>query len=131
MRSEHLTLASVTNGTDASGALELVSDIIYGTPTEIRIPKGLALKVWSKHINGADATVKTQYTRDVTVDVPTWVDAATDVFDTSIEGDRNIEKRRPLLFRGFTGKEAVRFYYAQDTPAVTSVEINAEFCEMQ
>ena len=131
MRSEHITLAGITDGTNASGVLKVVSDVIHGAAAEIRIPRGLALKIWSKHINGADVTVKTQYTRDVTATSPTWTDFAVDVFDASVEGDRNIEKRRPLLFRGFTGNEAVRFSYEQEVAAVSGVEINAEFCEMQ
>lgn len=131
MRSEHITLSGITNGTNATGVLAVVSDVIYGNVETIRIPKGLALKIWSKHINGADVTVKTQYTLDVSAESPTWVDFAVDVFDASVEGDRNIEKRRPLLFRGFTGKEAVRFTYTQEIAGISGIEINAEFCEMQ
>lgn len=131
MRSEHITLSGITDGTNATGVLAVVSDVIYGNVESIRIPKGLALKIWSKHINGADITVKTQYTLDVSADSPTWVDFAVDVFDASVEGDRNIEKRRPLLFRGFTGKEAVRFTYTQEIAGISGIEINAEFCEMQ
>lgn len=131
MRSEHITLSGITNGTNATGVLAVVSDVIYGNVESIRIPKGLALKIWSKHINGADVTVKTQYTLDVSAEPPTWVDFAVDVFDASVEGDRNIEKRRPLLFRGFTGKEAVRFTYTQEIAGISGIEINAEFCEMQ
>lgn len=131
MRSEHITLSGITDGTNATGVLAVVSDVIYGNVETIRIPKGLALKIWSKHINGADVTVKTQYTLDVSADSPTWVDFAVDVFDASVEGDRNIEKRRPLLFRGFTGKEAVRFTYTQEIAGISGIEINAEFCEMQ
>jgi hypothetical protein len=131
MRSEHITLSGITDGTNATGVLAVVSDVIYGNVESIRIPKGLALKIWSKHINGADVTVKTQYTLDVSAESPTWVDFAVDVFDASVEGDRNIEKRRPLLFRGFTGKEAVRFTYTQEIAGISGIEINAEFCEMQ
>lgn len=131
MRSEHITLSGITDGTNATGVLAVVSDVIYGNVESIRIPKGLALKIWSKHINGADVTVKTQYTLDVSAESPTWVDFAVDVFDASVEGDRNIEKRRPLLFRGFTGKEAVRFTYTQEIADISGIEINAEFCEMQ
>lgn len=131
MRSEHITLSGITDGTNATGVLAVVSDVIYGNVETIRIPKGLALKIWSKHINGADVTVKTQYTLDVSAESPTWVDFAVDVFDASVEGDRNIEKRRPLLFRGFTGKEAVRFTYTQEIAGISGIEINAEFCEMQ
>lgn len=131
MRSEHMTLSGITDGTNATGVLAVVSDVIYGSVESIRIPKGLALKIWSKHINGADVTVKTQYTLDVSAESPTWVDFAVDVFDASVEGDRNIEKRRPLLFRGFTGKEAVRFTYTQEIAGISGIEINAEFCEMQ
>jgi hypothetical protein len=131
MRSEHITLSGITDGTNATGVIAVVSDVIYGNVETIRIPKGLALKIWSKHINGADVTVKTQYTLDVSAESPTWVDFAVDVFDASVEGDRNIEKRRPLLFRGFTGKEAVRFTYTQEIAGISGIEINAEFCEMQ
>lgn len=131
MRSEHLTLGAVTDGVTASGTLELKSDVIYGDTEAIRLPRGLALKVWSKHMNGADVTVETQFTHDIGVAVPVWETMAADVFVASVEGDRNIEKRRPLLFRGLTGKEAVRFTYAQSAAGVSGVEINVEFSEIQ
>jgi len=131
MRSEHMTLGATTNATDASGILELKADVIYNKATSIRIPRGLALKIWSKHVNGAGITVKTQFTRDITATSPTWETIGTDVFVAAVEGDRNIEKRRPLLFRGLTGKEAIQFSYSQTAAALSGVEINVEFSAIQ
>jgi hypothetical protein len=131
MKGEQITLMGTTNGTDATGTLAFRADVIHGVATSIRIPKGLALKIWSKHINGANVTLTTQYTTDIGVENPVWTDFAKDVFVATVEGDRNIEKRRPLLFRGLSGKEAVQFAYAQSAAGVSGVEINVEFCEIQ
>jgi hypothetical protein len=131
MRPEHMSLAAVTDGIATSGVLAMKGDLIYGSAASIRIPRGLALKIWSKHINGADVSVSTEFTRDIEADTVVWEKIAVDAFDADVEGDRNIEKRRPLLFRGLTGDEAVRFSYTQDPAGVSSVEINVEFGEIQ
>ena len=131
MKSEQMTLMAFTDGAAAEGTLNLNGDVLYGTAEAIQIPKGLALKIWSKHINGAAVTVNTEFTQDIGAESPEWTIFSKDVFAASVEGDRNIEKRRPLLFRGLTGNEAVRFTYDQAAAGVSGFEINVEFCAIQ
>ncbi len=133
MRSEQLTLMGTTDNLGDDDAFEFRADAVHEVVDEIQIPKGLSLKIWSKHINGADLVLETQFTTDITANPVVWTTFGIDVFDSSIEGDRNIEKRRPLLFRGFTGNEAVRFVCGGDGPGddPSGVEINVEFCEIQ
>ena len=133
MRSEQLTLMGTTDSLGDDNVFEFRADAVHEMVDEIQIPKGLSLKIWSKHINGADLVLETQFTTDITADPVVWTTFGIDVFDSSVEGDRNIEKRRPLLFRGFTGNEAVRFVCGGDVPGddPSGVEINVEFCEIQ
>lgn len=133
MRSEQLTLMGTTDSLGDDNVFEFRADAVHEMVDEIQIPKGLSLKIWSKHINGADLVLETQFTTDITADPVVWTTFGIDVFDSSVEGDRNIEKRRPLLFRGFTGNEAVRFVRGGDGPGddPSGVEINVEFCEIQ
>ena len=133
MRSEQLTLMGTTDNLGDDDVFEFRADAVHEMVDEIQIPKGLSLKIWSKHINGADLVLETQFTTDITADPVVWTTFGIDVFDSSVEGDRNIEKRRPLLFRGFTGNEAVRFVCGGDGPGYdpSGVEINVEFCEIQ
>lgn len=133
MRSEQLTLMGTTDNLGDDNVFEFRADAVHEMVDEIQIPKGLSLKIWSKHINGADLVLETQFTTDITADPVVWTTFGIDVFDSSVEGDRNIEKRRPLLFRGFTGNEAVRFVCGGDGPGddLSGVEINVEFCEIQ
>lgn len=135
MRSEQLTLMGTTDDLGDGNVFKFRADAVHGTVSEIRIPKGLSLKIWSKHINGANFILETQFTTDITAGSVEWVKFGVDVFNSDVEGDRNIEKRRPLLFRGFTGNEAVRFVYGgedgsgEESPS--GVEINVELCEIQ
>lgn len=131
MRGEHISLMGATDGVATSGVISFNADVLYSAATAIRIPKGLALKIWSKHLNGGAITLTTQFTKDVGAAVVVWTDFSKDVFVATVEGDRNIEKRRPLLFRGLTGNEAIQFAYTQSAAAVSGVEINVEFCEIQ
>ncbi len=134
MRSEQLTLMGTTDDLGDDNVFKFRADAVHGTVREIRIPRGLSLKIWSKHINGADLILKTQFTTDISADLVEWTTFGIDVFNSGVEGDRNIEKRRPLLFRGFTGNEAVRFVYGDDDGPgedPSGVEINVEFCEIQ
>lgn len=120
---ELIVLRGETTGTDTSGVVKLDSDILY-TPVEyVRIPKGLKCKVWFKKISGEGETLFTlQYTEDVTK--PTWRDIQQEKLAS--KGEVSLEKRKPLILRGFTGKEALRVTYTQPVAVKAYVELGIE-----
>ncbi len=100
---ELFTLRGEASGT---GDYTLRGDLIYGTATAIRIPKGLKAKIWCKRIAGEAAQVTINYTKDITASSPTWV--AVDTENLASAGELVIEKRRPIILRSATGKEAFK-----------------------
>lgn len=122
---ELLVLRGETPGTATSGVVSLDSDILRFTTSYVRIPKGLKIKVWFKKISGdGETTFTLQYTSDVTVASPTWRNM--EVEKLASKGEIIIEKRRPLILRGITGKEAFRITYEQPTAVKAYVEIGVE-----
>ena len=127
---ELITLSGTTPGDETtSGELELKSQIIHGSVTRIRIPKGLKLKIWCKRISGDPAKIMIQYTRDVTVTTPTWEDLI--VEELTSPGEVVLEKRRPAIVYGMTGKEAVRVYFDQSAygAGTTTAEVEVELTD--
>lgn len=122
---ELLVLRGETTGTDTSGVVRLDSDVLY-TPVEyVRIPKGLKVKVWFKKVSGEGETLFTlQYTDDVTAPSPAWRDVQQEKLAS--KGELSIEKRRPLVLRGFTGREAFRVTYTQPVATKAYVELGVE-----
>ncbi|MEM4429651.1 MAG: hypothetical protein QXM08_00625 [Thermofilaceae archaeon] len=122
---ELMVLRGETTGTDTSGVVRLDSDLLY-TPVEyVRIPKGLKCRVWFKKVSGDGETLFTlQYTDDVAVPSPTWRDVQQEKLAS--KGEVSIEKRRPLVLRGFTGREALRVTYTQPVAAKAYVELGVE-----
>jgi len=116
-------LFSVTGTITGTGVISLRSDLYRDTVTELRIPQGLKIKVWCKRIAGEAAIVEVQYTRDVTASPPTWVTQMRENLATA--GELTLEKRRPVVCRGFTGKEAVRVNRLTGT-GDTSVDLEVE-----
>jgi hypothetical protein len=101
-----------------SGDFALTSPLVRGSFSYIRVPKGMRLKVWAKRLGGtAGFTLLVQYTPDVTVPSPTWT--ALDAEHLASAGSLELEKRRPAVVYGFTGKEAVKLSYANATGAGT------------
>ena len=90
----------------------------------IRIPKGMKLKVWCKRISGEPVEVIMEYTHDVTAASPTWVEVGREVLASA--GELSLEKRRPIVLRGFTGKEAFRARWRQATAASSYAEFEVE-----
>lgn len=123
---ELITLTGTTPGDTESGELDLKSQMIYGTVNRIRVPKGLKLKIWCKRISGDPAKIMIQYTRDVTEETPTWENLITEELASS--GEVVLEKRRPAIVYGMTGKEAVRVFFDQSGygAGTTTVEIEVE-----
>lgn len=127
---ELFTVYGETDGLTPSEDLSLNSDLFYDTVSYIRVPKGLKAKAWAKRISGETATtVKIQYTPDVTVASPSWR-----VLDTQYlasAGEMSVEKRRPAVARGTTGKEAIKISYSQDTADKAYAEFEIELGEEQ
>ncbi|MEM0261751.1 MAG: hypothetical protein QXN17_03755 [Nitrososphaerota archaeon] len=125
---ELLVLRGETTGTDTSGVINLDSDILYTTVNYVMIPKGIKCRIWFKKISGEGETLFTlQYTSDVTTPQPIWRDIQQEKL--SSKGEISIEKRRPLVLRGLTGKEAFRITYTQPTATKAYIELGVEMGE--
>ncbi|MEM2946299.1 MAG: hypothetical protein QXI87_08140 [Thermoproteota archaeon] len=125
MEEELLILRGETTGTDTSGTVPLDSDLFYSTVNYFRIPKGLKAKIWAKKLSGEGETLFTlQYTYDVTVPSPTWKNIQQEKLAS--KGELTLEKRRPEILRGFTGKEAFRLTWTQSAASKAYIELGVE-----
>jgi len=125
--SELITIRGETDGTNVSGTVPLDSDLFQSTVNYFRIPKGLTAKIWFKKIAGEGETLFTlQYTYDCTASPITWKDIQQEKLAS--KGEISIEKRRPEILRGFTGKEAFRISWTQpeNSPAKAYIELGLE-----
>ena len=123
---ELMVVRGATDGTNATGTFNLSSDLIYSSVANIRIPKGMKAKIWWKTLSGEGETLVTlQYTHDVTASTPTYIDI--EQVKLAAEGEISLEKRRPVVLRGFTGKEAFRLTWNQPTAVLSYIEIGVEF----
>jgi len=129
MVSELFTVYGKTDGSSAEGTFSLTSTLFRGSVNYIRIPKGMKLKIWCKSISGKPAVVNIEYTSDVTAETPEWNPIHTEVLAS--EGEIEIEKRRPIIVLGKTGKEAVSFTWDQTDfgAGVTYIEFDIEITD--
>lgn len=110
------------------GVFTLESPLVYGQFQYVRIPKGLKAKVWCKRIASSEAAdVALEYTRDVTAGTPTWIQV--DVEKLAAAGEVSLEKRRPVILYGFTGKEAFRFNRIGTGTADCYIDVEVEISE--
>lgn len=104
--------------TGASGDFTLASPDVYGSFSYIRVPKGLKVKVWAKRLSGTVGyTLQIQVSDDVTAPSPTWY--VVDSEHLASAGSLELEKRRPVVIQGKTGREGVKLSYANTTGAGT------------
>ena len=123
-----MTLFGRTDGSSTTGTFSLYGDILYSTADYVRIPKGLKAKIWCKRISGeVETEVIIQFTNDVTETTPTWNDVSRQRLAS--KGVLELEKRRPVVLRGRTGKEAFRIQWSQSTAGYANVEIEVELVE--
>jgi hypothetical protein len=102
----------------ASGDFTLYSTDVYGLFSFIVIPAGLRAKIWAKRLSGTVGyTLLVQYTDDITAPSPTWM--TVDSEHLASAGSLELEKRRPIVIQGRTGREAVKLSYANTTGAGT------------
>lgn len=120
MNEELFTIRGSVSGT---GVYDLDCDLFHSTVSYVRIPKGLKVKIWCKRISGEAAEVAIEYTHNVTESAPTWKTVSLEMLSTA--GEIILEKRRPLILRGFTGKEAFRLNRISGT-GDSYVEIEVE-----
>ena len=118
------TVRGATDGSSTTGTFSLSGDLLQTAVSYIRIPKGMKLKVWCKRISGEPVEVIMEYTHDVTAASPTWVEVGREVLASA--GELALEKRRPIVLRGFTGKEAFRAKWSQATAALSYAEFEVE-----
>ena len=128
MVSELFVVRGETDGASTEGTFELDSDIFYDRVSFIRIPKGMKAKVWFKKLAGdGETTVALEFTNDVTAETPSWKALENEKLASS--GEVALEKRRPVILRGRTGKEAFRLRWSQPTATKAYVELGVEFDE--
>jgi len=121
-QSELLTIRGYVSGT---GVYSLDSDLFYSTVDYIVIPKGLKAKIWCKRISGEAADVRIEYTYDY----GDWSSPKVVGFERlASSGEMFIEKRRPIVLRGLTGKEAFRFNRVAGT-GDSYIEVELELTE--
>jgi hypothetical protein len=129
---EMFTVYGETDGLALTGTFDLIAPIIYGTDAYLRIPRGMKLKIHALRLNG-DAANDTQanvmFTHDVTAGVPTWVESAVLVLDAT-RNRVSEDKRKPIIFQGFSGDEAVSFDWVQTGAAVAYLEADVEYTPM-
>ena len=109
------------------GDYSLTSPAIRGSVGYIMIPKGVKLKIWAKRIAGPATTVAIMFTRDVTASSVTWETIGTEHLASA--GEITLEKRRPIVVVGYTGKEAIKFSRVGPSGATDEsyVEFDIEF----
>ncbi len=123
---ELMVIRGATDGTNTTGTFSLLSDLIYGNVTFVRIPKGMKAKIWWKTLSGEGETlVSLQYTHDVTASSPTYIDI--EKVKLNSMGELSLEKRRPVVLHGFNGKEAFRLTWVQPNAKLAYIEIGVEF----
>jgi len=128
MPTELFSVYGETNGSSTSGDFEFYSDMVYGTFTSFRIPKGMKAKIWCKRISGEAVEVIIKYTHDVTVTPsPTWISVSREKLASA--GELILEKRRPIVLRSITGNEAFKISWSQDTAAKSYLELEIEITE--
>jgi hypothetical protein len=126
MPGELLLIRGETDGASTTGTVPLYSDVFYSTVTYIRIPKGMAAKIWFKKISGEGETLFTlQYTRDVTASSPIWVNVEAEKL--SGKGELEYDKRRPVILRSINGTEAFQIIWSQPSAVKAYIELGVEF----
>lgn len=136
MVSELFTVHGETDAASVTDTFTLYSDSFLTTPATpeplyLRIPAGMKLKIWSRRLSGdaQSTTLLVEYTHDVTAALPTWLEMSIDLQDIAVESRLDEEKRRPIVFQGFTGTEAVSFVWEQTVAATAYFEAEVEYTD--
>lgn len=107
MSGELFTVFGETNGTSTTGIFSLTSDLLVSPVTSITIPRGTVAKIWAKRKSGKPLYVSVKYANDG----QTFRDVERQ--ELVAEGELDLEKRRPIVLRSFTGIEAFEIGWNQ------------------
>jgi hypothetical protein len=127
MMREIITVYGKTDGSSTTGDFSLNGDLLYSAVTTIRIPAGVKVKIWAKRISGKAVTVIVNYAPDITVASPSWKSVDSEYLVS--DGEISLEKRRPIVLRGLTGKEGFKLSWSQSTAGVSYVSFDIEFTD--
>jgi hypothetical protein len=141
-KSNKISQLITINGTAATSAvgMSLTGTIIKSAggvstaPTFLRIPRGMKMKIWEKVITSTqnNESVLTQYTHNGVSTAPTgWItiDKISTAQNTSTAATPSVtivNKRRPIILEGLTGKEAVQFVTTATAASATSITYEIE-----
>lgn len=128
-KTEMFTVYGKTDGVNPTGTYDLYAPLIYGTDAYLHIPKGMKFKIHAIRVCGGttaanDTQVLTMYTHNVTTVPPVWAVAASIYFDGLRVSE---DKRKPIIFTGYTGVEAVSFDWLQTVAEVSHLEVDVEY----
>jgi len=130
---EMFTVYGETDGLAVAGTFDLAAPIILGTDAYLRIPRGMKLKIHALRLNGDaanDTQVNVMFTHDVTAGPPVWEDSAV-IFLDATRNRVSEDKRKPTIFHGFSGEEAISFDWLQTVVAsVAYLEADVEYTPM-
>jgi len=122
---ELLIITGETDGSATSGEVPLDSDLFHSKVKYFRIPRGCKAKIWFKKASGEGETLFTlEYTHDVTAEPPAW--KPIEHMKLASKGELSLDKRRPVIVRSITGKEAIHITWSQPTAAKAYVELGVE-----
>lgn len=124
-KSEIITILAGTDGKSTSGQMTITSDAFTNAVQYIRLDKHVKYKIWARRVSGSPATIKIEYAKDYS----DWTSPLVlDVIHLASEGELDLEKRKPIIIVGRTGKEAIRFTWEQVNAGLTylSAEIEIE-----
>jgi hypothetical protein len=128
---EIMTLKGESDETSASGDFPLYSDLLYHDsapytpPTKVIIPFGMKAKIWAKRLAAEDETLFTiSWAKDATVTSPAW--EVLDAEKLSSKGELWVEKRRPIVIRGLTGKEGFKVSWSQPSTTLSKAYVELE-----
>lgn len=115
-----------TDGTNTTGTFTLSSEWLENTVTQIKIPRGLAAKIWVYEQSDQAGKVILKYTVDGGTN---WVNKKKITLASA--GHLEIDPRKPIMVTSRNDNTYIRFDWEQDTAAVMSIEIVIEFSEFE
>lgn len=125
---EILTIKCETDGTSTTGICDLYSELFHSPSKHLVIPIGMKAKIWARRVVGeAETAFLIELTRDITASSPVW--EIVDAVKLASKGELSLEKRRPVVLRGLTGKEAFRISWSQPATAKAYIMLEVEITD--
>ncbi|MEM1820342.1 MAG: hypothetical protein QXU64_01990 [Thermofilaceae archaeon] len=128
MVSEILTVKCETDGASTTGICDLHSELFHSPPKHLVIPIGMKAKIWARRVAGeAETLFLIELTKDITAPSPAW--EIVDAVKLASKGELDLEKRRPVVLRGLTGREAFRISWSQPAAAKAYMMLEVEITD--